>query len=84
MKLFSKVSLTTNTTHTGYTILEFMALLGIASVLLLSLLALMNSKQAPLTQERPILCRDSYWRAQQKADEIWMFGESKDVPCTTQ
>ncbi len=83
-KLFFKVSLTSKAANTGYTLLELLALLGIASVLLLSLLALMNSKQAPLPHEQLELCRESYWRAQQKADELWMFGESKDAPCTVE
>lgn len=59
----------------GYTVVELLAVVALASGISLSVLALSrNEPELPYRVEvEP--CRENYWHTQQQLDEVWMFGE---------
>lgn len=65
----------------GFTYIELLLTLALASGLSLSLLGFLLSKQPETLEQTWQYCTQGYWQAQQKLDEKWMFGESSDEEC---
>lgn len=65
----------------GYSVVELLAVLALASGIMLSLLALSQNQQKAPPLELLDGCNESYWGAQQQVDETWMFGEESNDQC---